>query len=166
MLAGELAETAKDLIDQSPLPYFVGVLAAQLLSVVAQPLHLMYGKVNRFLNRGPSWTVTKLPSYWVDKILLNPPTEDDARYQEVEWLLDALVEGLRTPAVSIASKPALVELTEARTLTYIVAVAYLNDSCRFLHLHLCQGFARRNSLTCSFDVPTLKAAQRSSLGVL
>jgi len=100
MLAGELVETAKNVIDESPLPYFAGVLAVHLLSIIANPLHLMYGKVNKFLNRGPSWTVTKLPSYWVDKILLNPPTEDDAHYLEIEWLLNALIDGLRTPTVS------------------------------------------------------------------
>lgn len=76
------------------------MLAARLLSVVADPLHIMYEKVNRFLHKGPRWNVAKLASYWVDKILLNPPTRDEAHYQEAEWLLDALVDGLRTPAVS------------------------------------------------------------------
>lgn len=104
MLAGELVETTRTMIDETPLPYFAGALAAQLLSVITDPLHVMYGKVNKFLNRGPSWTVTKLPSYWVDKIMLNPPTDDDAHYQEIEWLLDALSDGLRTPAVSISSR--------------------------------------------------------------
>lgn len=76
------------------------MLAARLLSVVADPLHIMYEKVNKFLQKGPRWNVAKLPSYWVDKILLNPPTGDDAHYQEAEWLLDALIDGLRTPDVS------------------------------------------------------------------
>ncbi len=100
VVAGELIETAKDAMSDKPLPYFVGVLAARLLSVVADPLHIMYEKVNRFLHKGPRWNVAKLPSYWVDKVLLNSPTDDEAHYQEAEWLLDALVDGLRTPAVS------------------------------------------------------------------
>ncbi|KAK4696134.1 hypothetical protein P7C71_g1736, partial [Lecanoromycetidae sp. Uapishka_2] len=103
LLTGELIETAKDMIDGAPLPYFTGVLAAQILLAVTNPLHVMYEKVNKFLNRGPSWTVTKLPSYWVDKVMLNPPTNDDAHYQEIEWLLDALIDGLRTPAVSTSA---------------------------------------------------------------
>lgn len=80
--------------------YFAGVLAARLLLVVADPLHIMYEKVNKFLHKRPLWNVAKLPSYWVDKIMLNPPTGDEFHYQEAEWLLDALLDGLRTPAVS------------------------------------------------------------------
>ncbi len=101
VVAGELVETAKDATSGNALPYIAGVLAARLLSVVADPLHIMYEKVNKFLHKGPRWNVAKLPSYWVDKILLNPPTGDEAHYQEAEWLLDALIDGLRTPAVSI-----------------------------------------------------------------
>ncbi len=61
----------------------------------------MYAKVSKFLNRGPEWNVAKLPSYWVDKVLMNPPTDDDGHYQEAEWLLDGLIDGLRTSAVSL-----------------------------------------------------------------
>lgn len=105
VLAGEVVETAKINIFKSPLPYFAGVLAARSLLVVADPLHFMYGKVNKFLNKGPRWNVTKLPSYWVYKILLNPPTDDDAHHREVEWLLDALIDGLRTAAVRYTPCP-------------------------------------------------------------
>lgn len=87
------------------------MLATRLLLVVAYPLHTMYEKANRFLHKGPRWNVTKLPSYWVDKILLNPPTGDSAHYQEAEWLLDALIDGLRTPAVSQTPLLVLLGLT-------------------------------------------------------
>ena len=60
----------------------------------------MYIKVNKFLNKGPPWNVTKLPSYWIDKVMLHPPSDDDSHHREVEWLLDALLDGLRTPSVS------------------------------------------------------------------
>ncbi len=63
----------------------------------------MYTKINRFLNRSPQWNVVKLPSYWVDKILLHPSTDDDTHYEEVKWVLDALIDGLRTKAVSSPS---------------------------------------------------------------
>ena len=101
ILVGEVVETATKTIANVPLPYHAGFLAAALLLVLADPLHLMYAKVNEFLNRAPEWDVTKLPSYWVDKVLLNPPTDDDGYYQEVEWLLNGLIDGLRTSAVSV-----------------------------------------------------------------
>lgn len=40
-----------------------------------------------------------MPSYWVDQILMRLPTNDDAHYKEMGWLLDLLIEGLRTNAV-------------------------------------------------------------------
>ena len=100
MLIGEIVETAEDFVADGPLTYYAGVLAAGLLLVLGDPMHFMYAKVNAFLNRGPKWDVTKLPSYWVDKILMNPPTHDDGHFQETEWLLDGLIDGLRTSAVS------------------------------------------------------------------
>ena len=60
----------------------------------------MYEKINKFLNRSPFWDTAKLPSYWIDKILLQPPIDDDGHYLEVEWLLDALLDGLQTATVS------------------------------------------------------------------
>lgn len=97
MLLGEVIDTATS---QSPLPYFAGAMAAQFLIVLTDPLHVLYMKVNKFLNRAPRWDLAKLPSYWVDRILLHPPDDDHAFYQEVEWLLDTLTDGLRTPNVS------------------------------------------------------------------
>lgn len=101
MLVGEVSETAEKIIAYSPLAYYAGILAADLILVLGDPLHLMYPKVNRFMNRGPDWNVTKLPSYWVDKVLMNAPTDDDGHHQEAEWLLDGLIDGLRTSAVSL-----------------------------------------------------------------
>ena len=105
MVTGELAETARAATTDAPLPYFSGTLAAQLLLIQADPLHFMYVKANKFLNKGPQWNVKKLPSYWVENVLLNPPTEDGAHHQEVAWLLDRLVDGLRTPAVNLRVSP-------------------------------------------------------------
>ena len=101
MIAGEVTETARDTSADGFLPYLVAVLAARLLIVIADPLHLLYEKANKFLHKGPQWDVAKLPSYWVDKIILKPPTYDETHYQEATWLLDALIEGLRTPSVCI-----------------------------------------------------------------
>lgn len=101
MLVGEIVETATKVIDDHPLAYYAGVLAADLFLVLSDPLHFMYAKANEFLNKGPEWNVTKLPSYWVNRVLMNPPTDDDRHHQEAEWLLDGLIDGLRTSAVSL-----------------------------------------------------------------
>lgn len=97
MLLGEVIDAA---VSQNPLPYFAGVLAARFFMVLTDPLHILYAKVNQFLNRSPRWDLAKLPSYWVDRVLLHPPEDNRAFYREVEWLLDALTDGLRTPNVS------------------------------------------------------------------
>ncbi|KAL9099014.1 MAG: hypothetical protein Q9163_005426, partial [Psora crenata] len=98
LLVGELIETAEPIIAERPLPYFVGTLAVAILSVLGDPLHFMYAKVCIFLHRNPQWDLTKLPSYWVGKVILHEPTYDDSYLREVEWLLDILINGLRTPA--------------------------------------------------------------------
>lgn len=77
------------------------MFAARSLLVLAEPLNFMYTKINRFLTKSPHWVIGKLPSYWVDKILLNPPTNDDAHHEEVDWLLGALTDGLRTAEVRL-----------------------------------------------------------------
>ncbi|MCJ1250321.1 hypothetical protein MMC30_007547 [Trapelia coarctata] len=98
LLLGELTESAKNIISADPLPYFAGAIAARSILVLNNPLHFMYTKVNKFLNKSPEWNISKLPSYWIGKILLAPPTDDDAHHREIVWLLDTLIEGLRTPA--------------------------------------------------------------------
>ena len=123
-------ETARETLSDIALPFFAGVLAARLLSVLADPLHFMYEKANKFLNKGPQWNLKKLPSYWVDKILLNPPIEEEAHYQELEWLLDTLVDGLRTPAVSRLDLPSHFSLIFYRIWSFIVTAIYWNGSCR------------------------------------
>ena len=69
--------------------------------MLSNPLHFMYTKANEFLNRAPEWNVAKLPSYWVDRILMNSPTNGDGYHQEVEWLLEGLIDGLRTSTVNV-----------------------------------------------------------------
>ena len=96
---GELVETAEQHRLEEPLPYFVAVFAASSCIILANPLHPMYTKINKFLHKGPEWQVDKMPSYWADRILLHPPIEDDGYCLEVEWFLDFLISGLRTPKV-------------------------------------------------------------------
>ncbi|KAI5294701.1 hypothetical protein KEM55_006490, partial [Ascosphaera atra] len=62
MVLGEVLETARSMSPDEPLPYVAGELGSALLTVVMDPLHKLYGKVNRFLNKGPRWEVAKIPS--------------------------------------------------------------------------------------------------------
>ena len=96
ILIGSLVETTEKFWSEQALPYLVGVLAARLLLVLLDPLHFLYTKANVFLMRRPHWTPKELPSYWVMRIILNPPTEDGCHWQEIEWLLDTLIDGLRS----------------------------------------------------------------------
>ena len=83
------------------LPSVVVELAAQIITILSDPLHQMYGKVNKFLNNGPVWDIYRVVPYWIDKILLREPEDDDGYSQEIEWLLQILVDGLRTSEVSL-----------------------------------------------------------------
>lgn len=83
------------------MPYIAGELAASCLTVLTDPLHKMYGKINLFLQKHPSWEIDKIPSYWIDKIILHEPEYDDGYGEELNWLLDLLIQGLRTVPVSM-----------------------------------------------------------------
>ncbi|KAL5338556.1 ribosome 60S biogenesis N-terminal-domain-containing protein [Aspergillus crustosus] len=95
-LTGELLETVKESGIETPVPWIVGECASSCLSVLLNPMHKLYGKVNKFLQKAPLWEIEKLPSYWIDKILLHEPELDDGYFEEVGWLLDLLIAGLRT----------------------------------------------------------------------
>lgn len=100
LLSGEFSETAQGLKTGLPLPYFASVMAAKALLVLTNPLHPMYSKVNKFLTEGPVWMVDKLPLYWIHRIMYNAPTTDEFHYEQIEWLLEIIADGLRTAAVS------------------------------------------------------------------
>lgn len=85
----------------APVPWIVGECATSCLSVLINPLSKVYGKVNKFLQKAPAWEPIKIPSYWIDKIVYNPPELDDGYFDELHFLLDLLIKGLRTEAVSI-----------------------------------------------------------------
>lgn len=108
-MLGELVESIKETVAEKAVPSYVGVFTSRALLIVADPLHFLYGKINRYLNKGPSWSISKLPSYWIDKVLLNPPENDTAHGEELEWLLDTMIEGLRTKEVSNTVHPACVK---------------------------------------------------------
>ena len=111
VLLGEVLETASARVLTTPFPYFAGVIAAQCVLVLDDPLHFMYTKINKFLNKSPGWTVQKLPAYWIDQTFMHPPTDDDSHQREIEWVLEALMDGLRTEEVPINYRARQIDIT-------------------------------------------------------
>lgn len=102
-LCGELLETVNSLGLDQPVPWIIGECAANCLSVLINPLQKVYGKVNKFLQKAPSWEVEKIPSYWIDRIFLQEPELDDGYFEEIDWLLSLFVKALRSKAVRSTS---------------------------------------------------------------
>jgi len=99
ILLGELLETYEQHLTERPglpLPYLVGTFASRTLHVLADPTHFMYPKINRYLMRSPQWRTGRLPGYWMENTILSQPEQDDAYWNEVQWVADWLVDGLRT----------------------------------------------------------------------
>jgi nucleolar pre-ribosomal-associated protein 1 len=99
ILLGELLETYEQHLSErpgKPLPYLVGTFATRTLHVLADPTHFMYPKINRYLMRSPQWRTGRLPGYWMENTILSQPEQDDAYWNEVQWVADWLVDGLRT----------------------------------------------------------------------
>ncbi|KAF2816380.1 uncharacterized protein BDZ99DRAFT_505823 [Mytilinidion resinicola] len=95
LLLHEVVETSRGAA-HAPLSYVAGVFAFRVLTILADPTHYMFPKVNKFLNKGPSWVVGKIPSYFAENTLRSEPEEDDGYYREVNWLLDFFIDALRT----------------------------------------------------------------------
>lgn len=96
LLLSEVVETAQKIIDQEPLPTIISSFASHSITVLNDPLHCLYEKINKFLSQGPTWELDKVPLMY--KILDDAPTLDDAHYLETAWLLNYMLGGLRTPA--------------------------------------------------------------------
>lgn len=96
ILLSELMETARPHISEQPLPTTISAFASHSLSILGDPLHCLYPKVNKFLTHGPTWELDKFPL--MRMILNEPPALDDAHYSEVSFLLSYLASGLRTAA--------------------------------------------------------------------
>ena len=100
VLLGELIETYEHyyLPKAECMPYLAGCFTTHALRVQREPIHCMYPKINKFLNKGAHWRINRLPNYWIENTVLSLPEEDDAYWKEVQWVLDWLVDGLRTSA--------------------------------------------------------------------
>jgi nucleolar pre-ribosomal-associated protein 1 len=96
LLLLEVVETARKVIDQEPLPTIISSFASHAIAVLNDPLHCLYPKMNKFLSQGPAWELDKIPLMY--KILDEAPSLDDAHYSEIAWLLNYMLDGLRSPA--------------------------------------------------------------------
>ncbi|KAJ4300310.1 hypothetical protein N0V88_002983 [Collariella sp. IMI 366227] len=94
LLLSELAETAKESINDGPLPSPIASFACHALNILRDPISSLYPKVNNFLTRGPFWKLDKLPL--VDEILSEEPGVGDTYYTQTNWLLGYLIDSLRT----------------------------------------------------------------------
>lgn len=150
LLAGELVETVRQLGLEAPVPWIVGECASSCLSVLTDPMHKLYGKVNRFLQKAPYWELEKIGTYWIDKVLLHEPELDDGYFEEINWLLDLFVKGLRTGTVCFA----LLFLFESmlmvlsRTWKSTGAPMSLNESCPSTNRPVPGSLQRDGSCTC------------------
>ena len=96
LLLAEVVETAKKTVDQGPLPTLISAFASSAITVLNDPLHCLYPKINKYLSLGPTWDLDKVPLMY--KILDEAPSLDDAHYLETSWLLNYMLAGLQTPA--------------------------------------------------------------------
>ncbi|EMC91675.1 hypothetical protein BAUCODRAFT_152069 [Baudoinia panamericana UAMH 10762] len=99
VLVGELVETFEQQCspEEKPLPHLAGTFATRALKVLAEPTHCIYPKLNRYMNKNPEWRILRMPAHWLSNTMLSQPTEDDAYWKEVRWVVEWLVEGLRSP---------------------------------------------------------------------
>jgi nucleolar pre-ribosomal-associated protein 1 len=99
ILIGELVETAKLTGLATPLASILTEFAAAAVEMLMQPSHPMYGKINKFLQKRPSWELSKFIGYWIETILLHEPEEGGSHSEEMSWLLRLLTRGLYDLAV-------------------------------------------------------------------
>lgn len=99
LLIGEITETFEQQYYKPNVafPYIAGSFGVRALQVLTEPAHHIYPKLNKYLIRGPEWRVNKMPNYWLSNTVLALPEDDDGYWKEVQWVLDWLVDGLRTP---------------------------------------------------------------------
>ena len=100
ILTGEMLETVKTAGQDQPIPAVLGELAIKSVEVLKNPIHFLFGKMNKFLNKGPSWQAQKTLSYWMDAVILQDSDNMDSNLKEISWLMDVLIQGLRRAEVS------------------------------------------------------------------
>lgn len=95
VLLGETLESL-DATGATPFPYIAGVFAARSVKILADPTHVMFSKINKFLTAAPEWQVDFLLRKLFRSIVASEPDEDASYHKEVEWFLEYIIDGLRT----------------------------------------------------------------------
>lgn len=93
LFLSELAESCKGHVDEGPIPNHIVAFARNGLDVLKNPLHCLYGKLNSFLIKGPTWRLDRLPLVY--DILQDGPELDDTYYAELSWLFTYLLDGVQ-----------------------------------------------------------------------
>jgi nucleolar pre-ribosomal-associated protein 1 len=93
LFLSELVESCKGDVDAGPIPKHIVAFARNALDVLQNPLHCLYGKLNKFLLKGPTWKLDRLPLVY--DILQDGPELDDAYYSELSWLFSYLLDGVQ-----------------------------------------------------------------------
>lgn len=93
LLLCEIAESCKPHIDAAPIPNTIVAFARHAITVLKDPLHCLYGKINGFLLKSPVWKLDRLPL--VHDVLQEGPELDDTYYSELSWLFSYLLDGLQ-----------------------------------------------------------------------
>ena len=97
-VVGELCESYERSDTTKPLPSFVACFAARALAIERDPRHILFAKINDFVDKHPAWDVAKMPGQWARRIIFQAPDKPDQHFREVLWLLDLLKDGLSTPS--------------------------------------------------------------------
>ncbi|KAJ4412983.1 hypothetical protein N0V82_008622 [Gnomoniopsis sp. IMI 355080] len=96
VLLSELVESCKPQVDAGPIPNTIVAFARHALAVLKDPHHALYGKINAFLMKGPTWKLDRLPLVY--DILQEGPELDDTYYTELSWIIAYLLDGLLAEA--------------------------------------------------------------------
>lgn len=96
VLLSELVESCKPHVDAGPISNTIVAFARHALVVLKDPLHCLYGKINLFLLKAPTWRLDRLPL--VHDILQEGPELDETYYAELSWLFAYLLSGLLSEA--------------------------------------------------------------------
>jgi nucleolar pre-ribosomal-associated protein 1 len=104
LLLGELVETTQHYSKDcaKPLPNLTSTFATHALPLVCDPTSVLFPKICAFLMRRPSWNLSGMVKYFLEQILLHPPSRDAAEsdatvWRELLWLLDWIYDGTRGP---------------------------------------------------------------------
>jgi len=99
LLINELLETSTPILENgNPFPSLASTWASRAIGILADPTHVLYEKINEYMNLGPAWRVGRMIGYWTDRVIAHPPDDEaeGAYWREVIWLLEWLEDGLRT----------------------------------------------------------------------